>query len=591
MKKPGQKHAQSDPGKAPRTPKSRGAIDEFQQRLFAAQQELREQHKKSLSVQEKLRAARARYTALFSRAPVAYAVLDPSGAVLEINEAGVKLLGRSAAMIRHSRLQQFLHPDDRLKFDDHLSGCHRGASNVESELRFEAAGRPPFATRVITSPLNVDENSGSELLTTIVDISSLKQIEEELAMRVDERDELLVSERSARAELEHANRAKDELLATLSHELRTPLNAILGWTQLLGPGQVASGDVLRGIEVIDRNARTQSQIINDLLDMSRIAAGKLRLQLSDVNLCEVLDVAAGSILPVAEAKGLRLIKEIPAEPVFVRGDMVRLQQVAGNLLANAVKFTPSGGWISAKIEPKDESRADIVISDSGIGIDPSFLEKIFERFTQRDSSSTRQHGGLGLGLAIVEQLTQMHGGDASAHSDGEGKGATFRISLPAISRNAVTVDRTTTSPARLEGLKVLAVDDEDDARQVLSRVLQCAGARVQTTASATEALRLLQETSFDVLLSDLAMPGMDGCQLIQAIREAEQTSGEHLRAIALTAYSRREDHSKAESAGFDDLLVKPVELPALLSLLQRQAAHKRKAEYQDTAATQVAAAM
>jgi PAS domain S-box-containing protein len=570
-KKSGWKQPRDLSGQASsRAPESRASGDEYQSRLFAAQQELREQHRNLLVAQEKLQATRVRYTALFDRAPIAYVVLDPSGAVLEINRTGALLLGKSAAMIRHMPLRHFLLAEDRAKFDDHLTECHREARGNEIELRFEIAGRGLITTRLITNPLQIAEHSHAELLMTIVDISELKRIEAELARGVHEREELLVSERAVRAELEQANRAKDEFLATLSHELRTPLNAILGWTQLLGPGQFTEEDLEHGLEVIHRNARAQAQLINDLLDMSRIASGKLRLQLAEVNLCEVLDIAVSTIRPAAEARRLHLEKEIPVEPVFVRGDSGRLQQIVGNLLTNAVKFTPDGGKISVRLERADEDRAEIVITDSGIGIDPRFLSKIFERFTQRDSTSTRQHGGLGLGLAIVEQLTQMHGGRVSAHSDGEGKGATFRVSLPTIGLEkspGVLMETSAPASTRLDGVRILVVDDEPDARQVLCRALQNAGASVRVGACAAEGLRLLEAEAFDVLLSDIAMPGMDGCQLLQQVRDAERGTDGRLRAIALTAYSRLEDRQKAEAAGFDGVMVKPIELAALVAML------------------------
>jgi signal transduction histidine kinase/ActR/RegA family two-component response regulator len=391
------------------------------------------------------------------------------------------------------------------------------------------------------------------------------------------------SERLARSEAERASRTKDEFLATLSHELRTPLNAVLGWTHVLRRSPGLSQDAVNGLSVIERNARAQAQIIEDLLDMSSIISGKVRLNLRTVDLASVINATVESIGPTAEAKHIQLQVELDPKAEPVKGDPHRLQQVFWNLLTNAVKFTDRNGRIAVVLSRVD-SNLQIEVTDNGEGIDPAFLPLVFDRFRQADPSSTRRHGGLGLGLSIVKQLVELHGGAVSATSAGKGRGATFRIILPAMAmanhaEHAPIVrqpalstfeepTRTENFPsAELGGVKILVVDDEADARALIERLLHDCNATVATAASAPDAIRALDEHSPDVLISDIGMPGEDGFGLIRRIR-ARSDELASVPAIALTAYARVEDRIKAINAGYQLHLSKPIEPAELLTMVQ-----------------------
>lgn len=387
-----------------------------------------------------------------------------------------------------------------------------------------------------------------------------------------EREQLLDSERSARTEAERAGRTKDEFLATLSHELRTPLNAILGWTHVLLRQQELPADTHSALSTIERNARSQAQIIADLLDMSSIVSGKMRLDMQAVELSSVIDATLETMRPAASAKALDLQVRLDTTAGSIRGDPHRLQQVLWNLLANAVKFTPHGGRISVVLSC-GESHIEVAVSDTGEGIDAAFLPHIFDRFRQADASTARQHGGLGLGLSIVKQLVELHGGSITVQSAGRGEGTTFRVRLPRISpsSNAAEADPASHDASaierqlaeaiqstELEGVRVLVVDDEPDARSLIQRLLQDQHARVLTAASADEALQILHCEPLDLLVSDIGMPGKDGYALIRRLRTIDHPNG-RIPAIALTAYARMEDRMQAIDAGYQSHLSKPVE--------------------------------
>ena len=388
-----------------------------------------------------------------------------------------------------------------------------------------------------------------------------------------ERERLLEAERSARAEAERVSRMKDEFLATLSHELRTPLNAILGWSQLLGSRGGEDAELAEGLDVIERNARVQTQLIEDLLDMSRIISGKIRLDVQRVDLADVVRAAVASVRHSATAKEIRL--QIVLDPMAgpVRGDPARLQQCFWNLLSNAIKFTPKGGKINVALE-RVNSHLEVCVADDGQGIKPDFLPHVFERFRQADGSTTRAHGGLGLGLSIVKHLVELHGGTIRARSAGEGQGATFCIELPLmVVHAAVEPDaarqhpRGTASPGEAEpldhpslaGIKVLVVDDEADARRLLLRVLEGCGAQVLLAASAQEGLDTLRRERPDMLISDIGMPGEDGYDFIRRVRELPADQGGRTPAAALTAFARSEDRTRALRAGYQTHVAKPVE--------------------------------
>jgi PAS domain S-box-containing protein len=392
-------------------------------------------------------------------------------------------------------------------------------------------------------------------------------------------------QRRTAEQLREANRLKDEFLATVSHELRTPLTAILGWAHLLRTGQLGEKSATDALETIERNARVQSQLIDDLLDVSRIITGKLRLDVRQHDPASFIEAAIEAVRPAAEAKSVRIQKVMDTGVVSVAGDPARLQQVVWNLLANAIKFTPKGGQVQVRLERID-SHIEIAVSDTGAGIAPEFLPYVFERFRQADQKTTRQHGGLGIGLAIVRHLVELHGGTVQAESQGEGQGATFVVKLPVLpvhqkDNPAERVHPAATDtlpsydcPERLEGLRVLVVDDEFDTREFLSVALRQCGAEVSTAGSAREGLAAIVERRPDLLISDIGMPGEDGYELIRKVRALGAGRGGKIPAIALTAYARTEDRLRALRAGYQMHISKPVEMAELVtvmaSLIQRR---------------------
>jgi signal transduction histidine kinase/ActR/RegA family two-component response regulator len=403
--------------------------------------------------------------------------------------------------------------------------------------------------------------------------------QQELAQQVVR--ESVDAERAARSEAERASRTKDEFLATLSHELRTPLNSILGWTQVMRKSRDLAKDGPNALTIIERNARSQAQIIQDLLDMSGIISGKVRLDLQRLDVAAVINATIETIRPTAQAKGIELHAMLDPMAGPIRGDPNRLQQVLWNLLTNAVKFTPKDGAIVVTLSCAD-SNLIIEVTDTGEGINPVFLPHVFDRFRQADNTSARRYGGLGLGLSIVKQLVELHGGSIEARSAGLKQGATFRISLPLM----VTADdpampaAAREQPARLAelarieelqetdlaGLKVLVVDDEVDARSLIERLLMDCNARVTTAASADDAMSALTRDTPDILISDIGMPGEDGYVLIRRVREL--IDNVTIPAIALTAYARTEDRVKAIHAGFQLHLSKPVEPRELIAMVK-----------------------
>jgi signal transduction histidine kinase/DNA-binding response OmpR family regulator len=403
------------------------------------------------------------------------------------------------------------------------------------------------------------------------------------------RARLLVREQAARAEAERANRTKDEFLATLSHELRTPLTAILGWTHLIRGGKLDEAMMTRALETIERNARAQSQLIDDLLDVSRIITGKLMLDFRPVELASLIEATIDTVRPMAEAKSIGVRPSLRTSHCVVSGDPARLQQVVWNLFSNAVKFTPEGGSVEVGLTC-DEQRVELEVSDSGQGISQDFLPYIFDRFRQADGTTTRKHGGLGLGLAIVRHLVELHGGTIRAHSDGNGKGATFTLSLPLTSTAPATGDADESTAADdvdavlaadgdessslaqsdvLGGLRILIVDDEADTRDLVQEVLARQGAEVRTSGSAAEALRTLAAWNPDLLISDVGMPVEDGYELIRQVRRFDAEHHGHIPAVALTAYVGAEDHRRALDAGFQTHLAKPIVPKALIDTVVR----------------------
>jgi CheY-like chemotaxis protein/nitrogen-specific signal transduction histidine kinase len=359
--------------------------------------------------------------------------------------------------------------------------------------------------------------------------------------------------RESEAELQAASRAKDEFLATLSHELRTPMTAIIGWSKLLGEELDAETREV-AIEAIRKSSATQAQLIEDLLDVSRITAGKMKIDRAVIDVGPIIAAAEAAIAPVAETKGVELQISVPASPLMVLGDAARLQQVVWNLLSNAVKFTDAGGSVSVSAREEGD-QVVIDVSDTGKGIDPEFLPHVFERFRQADSSTTRSYAGLGLGLAIVRHLVEMHGGQVSAFSAGAGVGSRFEVRLPLLVGAVAPAElHHPHESAELRGAKVVVVDDEDDVRSYALTVFRMGGAEVRAAASAEEARELVQEWRPDIVVTDIGMPGEDGYDLLRWLRQ--QTA---LPVVALTAYAREEDRDRAEDAGFDAFVAKPVD--------------------------------
>ena len=376
---------------------------------------------------------------------------------------------------------------------------------------------------------------------------------------------------------EESSRLKEEFLATISHELRTPLSAILGWARMLRLGQLSPENMTKALDTIERNARAQAQLVDDLLDVSRIITGKLRMDVRPADPNSFIDAAVESVRPAAEAKGVRVQKVVDTGPISIPGDPVRLQQVVWNLLSNAIKFTPRGGRVQIRSE-RVNSHLEIVVSDTGQGISPDFLPHVFDRFRQADQKTSRQHGGMGLGLAIVRHLVELHGGTVRAASPGEGKGATFTVMLPISPVYQLDPSGSRVHPAardllppddctdRLDGMRILVVDDEPDTRDLLKQGLEFCGAKVEVVSCAAEAIEAIGSSVPDILISDIGMPGTDGYELIRKVRGLPPSRGGKVAAVALTAYTRIEDRLQALRAGYDMHVPKPVELAELVAV-------------------------
>jgi PAS domain S-box-containing protein len=429
----------------------------------------------------------------------------------------------------------------------------------------------------ITTPL-LDETGHLRGFSKILrDFTERKRAE-------DERNQLLAREQEARAAAEAANRLKDEFLATLSHELRSPLNAMLGWTRLLNSRKFDEATTARALQTIERSAKSQAQLVEDLLDVSRIIQGKLRLNTRPVELVSVIEAAIETVRPAAQAKeiGIQSVLDPAAGPVA--GDSDRLQQVVWNLVSNAIKFTPKGGCVQVRLE-RVNSHVEITVTDTGQGIDSEFVPYVFERFRQADSSSTRVYSGLGLGLAIVRHLVELHGGTVLAYSEGQGKGATFTVKLPLLSilvaaapgehsPCTIALSMPFNNPPALKGVRVVIVDDEPDSRDLLVAALEQCEAKVFAFASASEALAAVSQLKPDVLVSDIGMPLEDGYSLIRKVRQLSAEQGGQIPAIALTAYARAEDRTRAIASGFQIHIAKPVEPTELATVVANLARHQ-----------------
>lgn len=442
---------------------------------------------------------------------------------------------------------------------------------------------PPVVGGMLAAPLTGRDgtNLGVIYLCDRVDGESFTHDDEAILVQLAQMGSIAI-ENTIYLQEREANRIKDEFLATLSHELRTPLNAILGWTQLLKMEKL-QGEVAHGLDVIDRNARAQTKLIEDLLDVSRITSGKLRLNLKRSTFGPIVQAAVDAARPAADARQIQLDVHVDDDEIPILLDPDRIQQVVWNLLTNAVKFTPHNGRVSVHLQrsgPPGAERVMLRVTDTGLGIESKFLPFVFDRFRQADSTSTRSHGGLGIGLTIVRHIVEQHGGTVAADSAGAGRGATFTVDLPAAGQVPATLTTTAGASAAsvpassqpCAGVRVLLVDDDADAREVIAATLRRAGAQVSSVGSALEALDALPGMRPDVLLSDIAMPDHDGYALIRRVRQLSAEAGGEVPAIALTAYAREEDRARAISAGFQAHLAKPVDPRDLLTRIAQLAA-------------------
>jgi PAS domain S-box-containing protein len=498
------------------------------------------------------------------------------GRIISVNPWAARVLGYTQDALVGLDIRTGLLPEYRDQFDDYLreireNGFARGIMKVRT-----AGGETRFW----------------EYYNTLRTQGVQNPIVRGMAHDVTERRQALKREKEARLEAETANRLKDEFLSTLSHELRTPLTAIIGWSKLLIDGEVDPDSQIKALTIIARNARFQAQLIDDLLEVSRIITGKLRLEFNSCDLRPVIEAVVESLRPTAEAKAVQLELWLEPDVALIYGDVDRLRQVIWNLLSNAVKFTPRNGSVQVKLQCT-ESHVLIAVTDSGEGIRSEFLPHVFERFSQADGSTTREHGGLGLGLAIVRHLVELHGGTVRAESPGEGLGSTFIVSLPLMKASDDQIKKPkfksddlavaqTTRIARspsLEGLRLLVVDDEPDFRELVTMMLGQYGAVVKAAASAAEALSYVESWKPDVLVADIGMPGEDGYGLIRKVRALSPEKGGSTPALALTAYTRAEDRLHALSAGYQIHLAKPItgtELAAAVANLTGRTNHAEK---------------
>jgi PAS domain S-box-containing protein len=524
-----------------------------------------------------------------------------NGQILATNPSFSQMLGLNRQILQGKLLFELVsNPPDQVK--QYLRSCSSSREMVLGSLtlstnngeaclcRCEGAVIRPWSSEspaLILLRLKNRESASSRFTLLNKKIDELAKEVRQRQRAEEERAQLLVQEQKARAEAERLNQLKDEFLSTVSHELRTPLNAILGWSQILRSNRVDEATMNRALETIERNARSQAELINDLLDISRIIIGKIRLNVQMVELLPVIEAAIDTVRPAADAKNIRLQSVLDPAAGPVLGDSERLQQIVWNLLSNAIKFTPKRGRVQVCLQ-RINSHVEIIVTDTGQGISAEFLPYVFDRFRQADSSITRSFGGLGLGLAIVRQLVELHGGTVHAESPGEGQGATFTVKLPLMAIGPKAIEPERVHPAAggsvpfdcspgLDGLRILIVDDDADIRALLIYTLEVCGAEVMAAASADEAISALTASSppMDILISDIGMPDEDGYALLRRVRALEPENGGGIPAIALTAYARTQDRRAALLAGFQSHVAKPVEHAELIAVIANLAGRIR----------------
>ncbi|MBD2000505.1 response regulator [Leptolyngbya sp. FACHB-541] len=553
--------------------------------LFKKTEEVKRQSRQLASINTELRESEERFRLLSACSPVGIFLTDVNGSCTYTNPRFQAICDLTLPDALGDGWLQAVHPEDRQQVIADWFAYTREIREYSNEFRFQTRSGEVRWTHVRSSPMfsNTGELMGH--VGTVEDITGRKNAE---AARVQ-----IIHEQAARQQAEAANRMKDEFLAVLSHELRTPLNSMMGWARLLRTKKFDEETTARALETIERNARSQAQLIEDILDVSLIVRGKLRLNLCPINFASVVEQAVESVRPLIEVKALQLEMSVANSAIPVCGDPTRLQQIVWNLLTNAIKFTPEQGRIVVELTQQQE-QAQLRVTDSGIGIQPEFLPHVFDRFRQADGTTTRPHSGLGLGLAIVRHLIELHSGTVQAASEGEGRGASFTVQIPLLrqsegqedhakplnSAHALASDpleenlhpssfilHASSLPDAFDGIKVLVVDDEADTREVLAVTLAESGIEVTTAASAQEALKLLKSWQPKLLVSDIGMPGEDGYSLIRQVRRLSPAEGGSIPAVALTAYSREEDRKQVLSAGFQMHVSKPVEATELLQAI------------------------
>ncbi|MDZ7953715.1 response regulator [Nostoc sp. DedQUE09] len=574
--------------------------------LFKKTEAIKQQTAQLVAVNTELRQSEERFRSLSTCSPVGIFETDTEGDCKYTNPRYQIICGLKAAESLEKRWLESVHPEDRERAIASWSAYICEGREYSEEFRFQAAHGNIRWVQVRSSPMLSSQGDLLGYVGTLEDITERKQAEEVRAQ--------VIREQTARQEAEAANRMKDEFLAVLSHELRTPLTSMLGWSKILRAKKLDEKATSRALEAIERNAISQMQLIEDILDVSRIIRGQLRLNVSAVNLLTVMEAALDAVRPLAEPKDIQLNTVLDTSIGSVYGDPARLQQIVWNLLTNAIKFTPKGGRVEVRLSKHvgfsisdfsvsaqsngfglgvdgknlassniDESSnlqsqiqnlksqyAQIEVIDTGVGISSEFLPKVFERFRQADSTTTRSHNGLGLGLAIVRHLVELHKGTIFAQSSGTGQGATFTVRLPLLqdnrgNREATGKNSSPIASTPLAGLRVLVVDDEADTRNFLSFMFEEYGAFATAVASVDEVLAVLEQAKPDILISDIGMSGQDGYTLIRKLRSLEPEKGGRIPAIALTAYTREEDRLEALSAGFQQHLSKPIDPNKLIS--------------------------
>ncbi|MEH2156954.1 hybrid sensor histidine kinase/response regulator [Nostoc sp.] len=581
--------------------------------LFRKTEAVKQQTAQLVAVNTELRQSEERFRSLSTCSPVGIFETDTEGDCKYTNPRYQAICGLKAAESLEKKWLESVHPEDKERAIASWSAYICEGREYSEEFRFQAAHSNIRWVQVRSSPMLSSQGDLLGYVGTLEDITERKQAEEVRAQ--------VIREQTARQEAEAANRMKDEFLAVLSHELRTPLTSMLGWSKILRAKKLDEKATSRALEAIERNAISQMQLIEDILDVSRIIRGQLRLNVSAVNLLSVMEAALEAVRPLAEPKDIKLNTFLDTSIGSVYGDPARLQQIVWNLLTNAIKFTPKGGRVEVRLstyfgfsisdfglgadgENLDSSNTDesnnlksvlessdgleptfilskksqntksqyaqIQVIDTGIGISAEFLPKVFERFRQADSTTTRSHNGLGLGLAIVRHLVELHKGTIFAQSSGSGQGATFTVRLPLLQDNRGNREATgkSSSPIAstpLAGLRVLVVDDEADTRNFLSFMFEEYGAFATAVGSVDEALVVLEQAKPDIVISDIGMSEQDGYTLIRKLRSLEPEKGGRIPAIALTAYTREEDRLKALSAGFQEHLSKPIDPNKLIA--------------------------